>query len=486
MILDREPRLASHNHSAHPDATSTELTVPVTGHRSIRIMIRAFEYTRRRMPTFVLLSAAAAVWTGCVPGNAHLNRSNLSAQLLDRTGAGIRETGSAESGFPPNIEVTDGVSADEAVAIALWNNPTFQESLSSLGIERAKLAQAGQLTNPNFSILFPWGPKQLEYTASFPLEAFWLRSHRVALARFDAERVAHNLVQGGLNLVRDVRVGLADFALATTKTNLATAALLVQERLIGIAKARLAAGEATPLEVASSRAEFNKVLEESRRFRHEADLAYERLMSLLGLVGNSDRLNFQNLTQPMPLKASLEELERRALAARPDLRASELSLEAAAKLAGLAKFEWITLSGILDANKTPSGTDLGPGASFSIPLFHQNQSGRIRAKAEIERSAWNLIGARQRVVLEVRQAYARYNYSLDALGRWQRDVVAALEQLVRGSEKAYELGELSPQVVQDNVRQLLVARAREAELQAEIDHAFAELQRAVGARLEPN
>ena len=66
--------------------------------------------------------------------------------------------------------------------------------------------EAGFLRNPIFSLLLPVGPKQLEFTLNWPLEALWQRPRRVAAARLDVERVAQGLVQGGLDVVRDAKL----------------------------------------------------------------------------------------------------------------------------------------------------------------------------------------------------------------------------------------------------------------------------------------
>ena len=54
--------------------------------------------------------------------------------------------GSAE--LPADVSIDDGLTETEAIAIALWNNSGFQESLADLGIARADLVQAGLLRNP--------------------------------------------------------------------------------------------------------------------------------------------------------------------------------------------------------------------------------------------------------------------------------------------------------------------------------------------------
>src|SRR6202007_3196089 len=95
-----------------------------------------------------------------------------------------------------------------------WNKSTFLETLAELGFARSALVQAGLLSNPVFSILFPLGPKQLEFALKLPLEAVWLRPKRVAAAQFDAEQVAERLVQSGLDVVRDAKLKWAELRLA--------------------------------------------------------------------------------------------------------------------------------------------------------------------------------------------------------------------------------------------------------------------------------
>ena len=77
--------------------------------------------------------------------------------------------------MPPDVAIDDGLTSEEAVAIALWNSPSFQATLADLGIARADLVEAGLLRNPVFSLLFPVGPKQLEWTLQFPFDAIWQR-----------------------------------------------------------------------------------------------------------------------------------------------------------------------------------------------------------------------------------------------------------------------------------------------------------------------
>jgi len=423
--------------------------------------------------------------TGCTVKSVHTRRSHLSDDVRLRTGHTLRPNAVATNQLPPKVDLADGISADEAVAVALWNNPLFQENLSKLGLARADLAQAGLLSNPSFSILFPLGPKQLEFAATFPLEAAWLRPRRVAVARLDAQRVADGLVQNGLDLVRDVRASFSDLQLARDRAQLGRDAVTLRERIAQITEGRQRAGEGSELDTVTAQAEQARAREETRREERDVAIAQERLLNLLGMTGVVTNVLFSPVSVPPALALSLADLERRALAARPDLRASELAVEAAGKRAGLARAEIFALSGIIDANaKGKEGFEIGPGAQLLIPIFNQNQAGRARAGAELERAAWNYLGTRQRITLEIREAHTRYQQASDAQKNWSTQLVPSLEELVRRSEKAYELGEMSPLAVQENARQLLTARVRQTELAADLRRAWAELERSVGARLQ--
>jgi len=433
---------------------------------------------------FVLV-LAVSTFAGCAGKSVHVERRHLSDDMQGRTGHTLRPDAVATNQLPPGVELTDSISGDEAVAVALWNNAAFQENLSKLGLARGDLAQAGLLSNPTFSILFPLGPKQLEFAATFPLEAVWLRPRRVTIARLDAERVADGLVQNGVDLIRDVRAGLSDLELARDRMRLSREGVALRERIAQIAEGRQRAGEGSELETIAAQAEAVRARDEALRLEHDAIVAQERLVHLLGLTGVVTDASFSRAAIPPTLASARRDLERQALAARPDLRASELAVEAAGKRAGLARAEIFALSGIIDANASgKEGFEIGPGAQLPIPILNQNQAGRARAAAELERAAWNYIGARQRVMLEVREAHTKYQQALEAHRSWSTQLVPSLEELVRRSEKAYELGELSPLAVQENARQLLTARVRQAELAADLRRAWAELERGVGTRLQ--
>ena len=91
----------------------------------------------------LLLSLAGFGLAGCVSPREDLGR--VSADLEQRTGHTVTNAKPGTVSMPAGVLMEDGLSEDEAVTLALWNNALFQETLADLGLSRADLVQAGVL-----------------------------------------------------------------------------------------------------------------------------------------------------------------------------------------------------------------------------------------------------------------------------------------------------------------------------------------------------
>jgi len=423
------------------------------------------------------------VLAGCAPA-PHLDRPFVSAEIERRTGHAMEADAPFRDGdLPAGVSLSDGISEDEAVAVALWNNAGFLAAVSDLGLARADLVQAGLFSNPVFGILFPVGSKELEFVAKLPLEAIWLRPQRVAAARLDMDRVAESLVQNGLDLARDVKVAFADLEFAKVRARLAAEAATLGASIATIAASRLAAGDASELEASAARGDALLLAEESWRVEGEVRLAEERLASVLGLglAGKKPSVLEGRKPGPEPDPPEVAALLQDAMISRPDLRASDLAVEAAGERAGLARIEFLKLSAIVDANGGPF--EIGPGLEVPVPIFDWNQGGMSRADAELVRALRRRAALRERVGLEVKEAHIRYSRSREEVERWHDLVLPELEATVQRAEKAYAAGDTSLLLVLETSARLVTARAKAAAASAELHRARADLERSAGHRL---
>ncbi len=454
------------------------------------------------MKKLLILAALAAFLSGCATRSSGVS-TQVSKRIEDRAGHGLNPNPQTSSfAIPPGVSLDDGLSEDEAVAIALWNNAAFQADLTALGFARADLIEAGQLRNPFLTLLLPWGPKQMEATANLPIEVFWQRPRRVAAAKVEVERVAESLTQTGLNLVRDVKVAYADQLLANERARIAAETVSQRNEIAQIVDARFRAGDISDLETSAARLDARRAEEQAARFNAEAALAADRLRFILGIPAGDKAFNITASAQVLTAQASpyqsvaasntsqqtstadVNELIKQALAARPDLRAAELAIEAAAKRAKWERSKILSLSAILDANaKGTKGFEAGPGFQVELPIFNRNKGGITRAEAEIERAARQYVAARHRIALEVEEAVTQLLQARASLDSYRTQILPRIEEGIRISQKAYAAGEVPYLFVLETSRQITDARLREAEASAALQRATAQLERAVGRKI---
>src|SRR5262245_1864224 len=107
---------------------------------------------------------------------AKTRSADVSKEVEARTGHKLNPAAKSSGlSLHAGVSLDEGVTEDEAVAIALWNNPALQAELTALGLARADLIQAGQLSNPTLTMIFPFSARILESVANWPFEALWQR-----------------------------------------------------------------------------------------------------------------------------------------------------------------------------------------------------------------------------------------------------------------------------------------------------------------------
>lgn len=403
--------------------------------------------------------------------------------IFERSGFHLQ----AESGAGDFKTLADsnGLTEEMAVDLALLNNAAFQEQLADLGLSRADVIQAGLIANPDASMLFPLGPKQFEATITAPIEALWLRGERIEAAQLSAHRTAARLSQAGLDLIRDVRLAYADLILARRRQALFEESAKLREQMSVIAQTRVRAGEAIPLDAATAKVDAIQAGLESRSIAYVVTIAEERLRALLGAGAVRHAIAINDSPSTAGGEWNVQAMVESAMGDRADLKAAQLAVTAATERAHLARVEWINVALIGDANeKGAKGFEAGPGLRFTLPIFNQNQGIIARADAEVQRLNRQKKTLEDKVILDVREAHARFAQAREDLAAWRTSILPALTEAVTLARKSYTAGETSIVQVIDTNRQLLDARIREAQAASDLRKARAELERSVGRRLE--
>ncbi len=403
--------------------------------------------------------------------------------VKDRTGLTLNPNlYLGKQSLPPGVQLDQELSADDAAAIALWNNPQFGADLASLGLARGDLVDAGQLRNPRLDILFPVGAKPFELLLNLPIEAIWERPARVEAATRAYEQLATSLVQNALTVVQEARIAHANLLLAKNREKILENTAELRKRIAKMtARDRVRTGQLTQAEGIATEVDSASAEELWVRAKHDTLLAEERFRLVIGLMLSSEHFKVKSDGPSTAQLTTTEDLVAKALTSRPDLKALELSVKAAAARAGWEAARIAQLSLLLSTKGVGNNGILsGPGFSAEIPIFNQNNGRRDRAEAEVEMASMQYLALKQRIVFEVKESKELLMQAQEVLLRTRKNVLPLVEKTVSLAEREYRRGAASYLFVLEQTRGLVDAQLREADFSAAVLRAEAQLKRALG------
>lgn len=413
--------------------------------------------------------------------------SNISEGIQQRTDYTLRQASEPNQfNIPDWVTLDDGLSQDEAVALALWNNAQFRTDLTDLGFARADLLDAKMLKNPVFSLLFPVSPELAEGELEIPIDSMLQRPHRIAVAELDIQRLSENLIKNGLGLIKNVQTTYGDLFIAEKRIILAAEEAQLQAQINQLDKARLKAGEISELTAKTSYVDALKASDAIKGFSEEADILKHKLNNLLGIVNEDMMFDIVPSDIPPTSTKTINEMLDAAFVCRPDLRAAELAIEAAGKRIGWEESKVYNFIALLHGDDTELKNEsfvIRPGFSIEIPIFNHNEPNIEYAKAELEQAAQRYETVRQNIILEVKQAYTQYISAHEQFDLWNKDIIPSLEQATEQTRKSYDAGETLLITVLNTQKKLVEARMHLTELNARLNSSTAELNYCIGKKM---
>ncbi len=222
--------------------------------------------------------------------------------------------------------------------------------------------------------------------------------------------------------------------------------------------------------------EFDRIALEQARF--ESDLlaaetsvaqAREQLQALLGIEPTSPGFDIQGTLEVPELSQTLPELQRAALASRPDYLGARHAVEKAKADVRLADANGATdlnLGGEYKRNG-PDNT-MGFTLSFPLRVFDRNQGEKLRARRELEAAQHNEQAVRLQVDAEVAQAWAAYRGARSEALLYSSDYLRRAQSVRTNTEFSFRHGGAGLLDYLDAVRSYreveLAARAANAQL----------------------
>jgi outer membrane protein TolC len=360
----------------------------------------------------------------------------------------------AATGIPrPGVfDPSDGLDEDEVVSAALVLNPDLRAKRLEVGEARAELITAGLWPNPRIELsagrgLQPGGGMILNVDLLMEMLRTAEHSAKIDAATARVEEVRAGIVAEEWRLAAEVRRQLLAVLAAERTADLLDGETALRERTREILRRRRELGEGTELDVAAADLDAVEVRRERSRARAEQEVAARELNRLLGLPP-AYALRLGDSGKPLAITVAEEpaddEVDRRILAGRPDLKALEAGYRRAEQDLRLAVEKQVPRLELGPALGRESGGDwsLGAGLGIELPLSDRNQ-GEIAGKESLrQRARAEYAAALQRARAEAFDALARMRSARSELDAVQRDLLPLVQRTQDLAERAFRAGEV--------------------------------------------
>ena len=449
--------------------------------------------TVRFRPAALAVALALAL-SGCASLASRPGDTDINALLAERRGPQVEW--SAVGQPPPERQAIDQwlgapMTAEAAVRVAMLRSPRLQQEYARLGLARADVLEAVQVSNPTLSLsrsyLDPGSGYNRLAGLTLPLADLLVLPVRTRLARAEYERAKLEIAGAVLNVAADVEAAWYTYVGAQQVADMRTAVAGGADAAAELAQRFFDAGNISELQLKQEQAAASEARIIAARARADAGRARLALNTLLGLSGEdaawatSDRL-------PMPVGAEDDPLQLAELA-----RTSSLELLAARQQAEILvdalgitrKLRWLGGSEIgYERERDADGSRLrGPTLDLELPIFNQGQAKLARAEALLAR-------ARARVATAELGVDNAVRLGAEQVRELSQVVAIHRDALIPQREKVVERSQQEQNFMLIGVFELIQAKvqeynAYESYLEAVRDYWLArvELMRAVGQRL---
>lgn len=400
----------------------------------------------------------------------------------------------SESPRPTIVASHAALSEDEAVLIALRDNPQLRLFRTERAVAAGQIITATALNNPSLGVdaLHVQAPDKLGWEFSLkwtpPQPVEWLARRSQARAR-QAE-VNYEIAEREWALATEVRIAHATLIELGEQRSLAEAALALRKRLSTATKTRVNRGAGTRLDL--NLVELAQMY--AQRDLDEQDVRIQQAQSslqlLLGVTSATPIPVTGSPVVPMIPSAatSPEPLAQQALASRPALQAALARItqrNQAIRVETSRRYPWLTIKGTYRENNLSSYPhDVQLGVDLSLPVLNTNAGPLKVAEAELAREQASILALVQQITQRVYAACAELNIRRSILVRFTQEVLPSLQEHERLLEVAARGAEIDLVALLSGEEAVLRRRRDHSDARLAYRRAQLQLQAAIGQPAE--
>jgi len=454
-------------------------------------MYKDYEMKTKKSIKLVGAIFLLSILSGCASVSAQKGFHDVQSVIKSRTGLRTHwNQGTTEDTWVQETlkaMLQKKLSVDEAVQIALLNNPTLQAEYEELGIAQADLVQAGLLSNPIFSGSWREPDEAGRTNSEYMIEQNFLEVLFLPLNKKMAKeqfiQVKYLLGYSLLKFTSEVRTAYYTLQADNQMYSLHEKYMQAADAAAELAKRQFDAGNISSIDLAKRKADYHELKLKLIQIKTEIRSKTEILSRFMGL-SDSERnwLIKEDLPKLPKSDPHGNDLENVAIEQRLDLAAERQKIKIAHKGLKLAKFGFLSSLDIgVSTEEEPDGAELtGPEVSLGIPLFDRGQAARAKARAILRQNQLRVAAMEADIRSEVRLAIDRLQSARKSVEYYLETIIPLHEQIVEDSQKEYNFMLHGVyELLQDKQKEISI-RQESIEALKEYWIARSDLERAVG------
>jgi outer membrane protein, heavy metal efflux system len=432
---------------------------------------------------------------GCATMRVHFLRFAVFAGAFCLAAAGSPSRARAQSQGPVRVTL------DEAIQLALQHNHNLKAARTTIQQNEAQEITANLRPNPvlttdaQFLPVFQPDRFNADYintTAQFDAGLSYLferggkRRHRLQAARDTTAQTRSTVADNERTLIFQVASQFISVQLAESTLDLARQDFQSFRDTVNISEARYKAGDI-------SEGDFLKIKLQLLQF--QTDVSQAELAKVQALVGLRQFVGYESVPVDFdvagdfdykPVTLASEELQAKALAGRPDLRAARQGVTAAQSQYELAKANGkVDVTGTVNYDHVSDTSAASLFASFQIPLFNRNQGEIARTGVAITQAQELAAAATDQVLSDVSDAYEGVRANDQVISLYRAGYLDGARESRDISEYAYKRGAASLLDFLDAERSYRAVQLSYRQSLASYLTAVEQLREAVGTRSLP-
>jgi cobalt-zinc-cadmium efflux system outer membrane protein len=340
----------------------------------------------------------------------------------------------------------------QAVDLARAKNPALLSAQQNLLSVKAQEIQAGVRQNPSLVAtgsdvtLGPNAANPYYYSVGVSrlFERGEKRRWRLDTARSTTAQTDAQYHTQEQQTILAVRQAFTNFVIAKAAKKLADDNLSDFKHELDIGRERLKAGDLAKLDFERLDLQLAQLESDESNAITNAQQASVQLQVLLGY--DKPRPDFDVVGDVIPpvVSTTMEDLEQKALAARPDYHAAHLGVAVADANVKLAYANG-TADPTIEADYDRNGNDNSAAFSLTIPLrlFDRNQGNKETSKYLAQASRFTELAVKNQVIADVEQAWIGYANAKVLSDRYNGHYLDEAKDVLEISQFSYEHGGLA-------------------------------------------